>query len=227
MISIDSDGAYPPRMRPHELKMPFIPPPKPSPLASATITIAGPDVIFRTHMIERRRSRISRLGCVCDPGHHEEHADRHLRRREDHAQGEPGARSAVSEERPDLVLHAEQPVGHRRARRRQRRALHQPLVQAELLLVGQERRHLDPRGPQHQRGRRAELRLQHDRERRDPLPVPARTARTSYEPPAAGLSPRVCQLAAIVEGALLRRPRPCRRPGFRVPGSESAVDFPH
>ena len=73
------------------------------------------------------------LGRVCHPGHPEEQADHPLRGREDHAQGEPRARAEVPREGPDLVLHAEQPLGHRRGRRRQRRAVHQSLLQAQLL----------------------------------------------------------------------------------------------
>ena len=58
-------------------------------------------------------------------------------------------------QRTDLVLHAEQPLGDRRRRRRQHRAVHQPRVQAELLLPHRRRRDLDPRRAQHPEGRRA------------------------------------------------------------------------
>ena len=47
-------------------------------------------------------------------------------------------------------------------------------LQAQLLLVDQGRRDLDPRRAQHQDRRRAQLRLQHHWQRRDPLSVPAR-----------------------------------------------------
>ena len=62
----------------------------------------------------------------------------------------------------------------RRRRRRQHRALHQPLVQAELLVRGGRPDDLDPRLAANPRGRGADLRLRDGRRAHDPVPLPSR-----------------------------------------------------
>ena len=58
----------------------------------------------------------------------------------------------VPEARRDLVLHREPPMGARRDGRRQRRPVHQPRVQAELLQPDRREGDLDSRRPQHRAG---------------------------------------------------------------------------
>ena len=87
-------------------------------------------------------------------------------------QTEREPRGSVSAERLHLGLPRQSRLEPRRERRRQRRALHQPLVRAELLGRRRRQDHLDPRGAEHRARRRADLRLQHRGRQDDPVPLP-------------------------------------------------------
>ena len=103
----------------------------------------------------------------------QEQTDHRLRGRVDRSQREPEAREQISQTRRNLGVHGQPPVGARREQRRQCRALHQPRVRAELLHADHRPYDLDPRGSQHQAGRRADLQLSLRRRAGDPVPLPA------------------------------------------------------
>src|SRR6187549_3170181 len=75
----------------------------------------------------------SRVGRLRTRAHQQEPSHHHLRRRTHRSQGEPQTRDEVSQTWGDLVFYSEFPLGPRRHVRRQRRAVHQPRVPAQLL----------------------------------------------------------------------------------------------
>ncbi len=111
------------------------------------------------------------LGCLRVGADQQEQAHHPVHRGKSLFCGSGSARNEVPEEGADLVLHAEPGVVPRWQRQRQHRAVHQSLLQRQLLLRSHQRRRLDSRLQEHQEGRRAELRLQHRGRGRHAVPL--------------------------------------------------------
>src|SRR6267143_965190 len=115
--------------------------------------LAWPQALYLSRDDRETAIEDSWMGRLRNRTDSEEHTHHRLRGREDLEPGEPPARAPLYRARSHLVLQAHEPYRHRRGRRRQRRALQQSLLPAQLLHPHRRRYNLDSRRASHSNGR--------------------------------------------------------------------------
>src|SRR5215203_3671664 len=111
-----------------------MPPPRDTlSLVVADVTLGPPHGRTDTSSHPPQAVKVAWLGCVRTPIDQQEQADRRLRGRADLEQAERQSRGPLPAQGMHLGVPRQSRVEPRRERRRQRRAVHQPLVHAELL----------------------------------------------------------------------------------------------
>src|SRR5262249_44593751 len=123
----------------------------------------------------------ARLRRVCDRHPQQKTANHRLRRRAHPQQPQRRTGSTPPGKRMQLGLPREPRMEPRRLRRRQHRALHQPLVHTELLDRGRRQDDLDSRLAADLSGRGAHLRLRDGRRPHDSVPLPSRLSHSIVE----------------------------------------------